>query len=227
MDENEKFWSLFAGVILGAEGDGDDGADDGDDGDDDGDDSDDGDNDDNDGDDKGDKDKAPTQADIDALKAALEKERRLNKRLNRRQTIEQKNKSAEDNKEQEDLASAQNREREATAKAEKLAAGLLQRDINSVIEKIARDLKFLDPDDAIAGVDRSIIESDQDDEDPTDILVNEETVRDAVKALAAKKPHFIRTGTDDGEPTGSPFGGRRGKKKSSDDELRDLYPALQ
>jgi hypothetical protein len=89
-------------------------------------------------------------------------------------------------------------------------------------------MKFLDADDAIAGVDRSLIDADQDDEDPTDILVNEETVRAAVKALAARKPHFIRTGTEDGEPTGSPFGGRKGgSKKSSEDTLRDLYPALQ
>lgn len=230
MDEQaEKFWSLFAGVILGAEGDGD-GADGSEDGDDNDDDEGEGSDNDGEGDDEGadDKKKTPTQADIDALQAALEKERRLNKRLTRRQNISQQNKSAEEQKEQVDIETAQNRAREADAKAEKLAAGLLQRDINAAIEKAARDMKFLDPDDAIAGVDRSLIESDQDDEDPTDILVNEETVRAAVKALAAKKPHFIRTGTDDGEPTGSPFGGRKGgSKKSTDDTLRDLYPALQ
>lgn len=231
MDEqNERFWSLFAGVILGAEDDGDsDGADgdaDGDDEDDESESSDD--NADSDGEDESNKPKAPTQADIEKLQIALEKERRLNKRLSRNQARMAQSKTAEESKEQEDLATAQNREREATARAEKLAAGLLQRDINATIEKVARELKFLDPDDAISGVDRTLIESDQDDEDPTDILVNEETVRTAVKALAAKKPHFIRTGTDDGGATGSPFGGRKGgSKKSTDDTLRDLYPALQ
>jgi hypothetical protein len=91
-EHDEKFWSLFAGVILGAEGDGDgsDGSDD--DGDDDeGGEGEGSDDDGGEGDGDENKPKVPTQADIDALQAALEKERRLTKRLTRRQGIEQKN----------------------------------------------------------------------------------------------------------------------------------------
>ncbi|MEG2887278.1 MAG: hypothetical protein RR853_09145, partial [Aurantimicrobium sp.] len=158
MLDDEKFWSLFPGVILGAEGEGDEG---------DGDGSDDGDEEDEEEEDESGSDSdanksSKTADDIAALQKALATERRNNKKLLRENKKLNTGKTEETEQEQADLETERTRSREATQKAEKLAAGLLQRDLNSAIEKEARALGFLDPDDAIAGVDRTKIDFDQD-----------------------------------------------------------------
>lgn len=219
------FWNQWPGVILGAEGDEEgpnksdppEGEDD--------DDEDDPDNPDG-NEDGDDSDKDKSAEDLAAVQKALDAERRVTKRLereNRRLKATKDNKEAEKN---ETLEETQQREAAATARAEKLAAGLLKRDIDTAIKEAARDLKFIDVEDALNGVDRSKIVFDQDDEDPTDIDIDEDTVKAAVKALATKKPHFLNKGTDDGEATGSQFGGSRKPKKTSDDALREIYPSL-
>lgn len=222
--EDEKFWNLFPGVILGAEGDenseGSDGSDD----------SDEADEEDDESDsevDNADQSENKTAEDIAKLQKALAAERRAAKRLERENKRLKAGKTEEDQQEQADLETERTRSREAIQRAEKLAAGLLQRDLNAAIEREARSLGFLDPDDAIAGVDRTKIDFDQDDEDPTDIDIDIDTVKAAVKALATKKPHYLSRGTDDGGATGSPFGGSRKKGKKSDaDSLKELYPSL-
>lgn len=219
---DELYWSLWSGVILGAEGDGSESDEEGSD--------EESEEDENEGSDDEDPDnekpKGITQEDFDKLQKALASERRNNKRLDRENRRLKTTKTAESNEEQQNLETAQNREREATARAEKLAAGLLQRDLNAAIEREARELKFLDPQDAIALVDRTAIIYDQDEDDPTDIDIDLDTVKAAVKSLATRKPHYISKGTDDGEATGSAFGGKKRKSKNADDELRDLYPSL-
>ena len=98
--------------------------------------------------------------------------------------------------------------------------------VAKAIEDEAKKQKFIDPSDAINGVDRSKLVYDQDDEDPTDIDIDLTSVVAEVKRLAASKPHFITRGTDDGEPSGSGFGGSKKQKKSSEDQMRELYPSL-
>jgi hypothetical protein len=219
--DDEKFWSLWPGVILGAEGDEDQNEGDGSDEDEEEEEEE------SDSDADADKDKKPKEDDIAKLQKALNAERRAAKRLERENKRLKAGKTQEDQQEQADLETERNKSREAMQKAEKLASGLLQRDLNSAIEKAARELGFLDPDDAIAGVDRTKIDFDQDDEDPTDIDIDLDTVKLAVKALATKKPHYLTRGTDDGEATGSSFGGsKKGKKKNEEEALRELYPGL-
>jgi hypothetical protein len=218
---DELYWSLWSGVILGAEEDGSEGGDENSE-----DESDADENEGSDGDGSNDENESSKEDDIAKLQKALASERRLNKLKDRQINKLTKAKTAESNEEQQNLETAQNREREAIARAEKLAAGLLQRDLNAAIEREARAMKFLDPADAIALVDRTAIVFDQDEDDPTDIDIDQDTVKAAVKSLATRKPHYISKGTDDGEPTGSAFGGKKRKSKDADDELRELYPSL-
>lgn len=219
------FWDQWPWVIRGAEDDPNPNPD-GDDPDgDDPDDPDGTDGDDPDGDD-GDKGETKSKEDFDALQKALAAERRTTKRLARENTRLKATKETKEAEKDESVEEAKQREQAATARAEKLAAGLLKRDIDTAIKEAARDLKFLDVEDALNGVDRSAIVFDQDDDDPTDIDIDEDTVKAAVKALATRKPHFLNRGTDDGDPTGSSFGGTRKKKQADEEALRAHYPSL-
>lgn len=219
------FWNLWPEVIFGREGD--DGADDSsneDGGDEDEDDS---------GEESGDestddtnKDADKSKDDIAELQKALAAERRVTKKLERENRRLAASKETKDAEKDESLEETKQSEQAAIARAEKLAAGLLKRDIDSAIKEAARELKFLDVEDALNLVDRSKIVADQDDEDPTDIDIDEDSVKAAVKALAARKPHFLNKGTDDGEATGSQFGGSRKAKKQSEDAFKELYPSL-
>lgn len=223
---NDDFWNLWPRVILfreGEEGDGGNSSEEN--------------SEDEDPDDEGDpensNDDSPktasgkTDKDFEELQNALAKERRANKvkeRQLRAATVTKTTKEAEEN---ETLEDAKKREAASNSKVEKLAAGILKRDIDSKIRQAARDLKFIDVEDAVNGVDRSAIVFDQDDEDPSDVDVDEDTVKAVVKALSVKKPHFINRGTSDGDPTGNPHGGSRRKKKQTDEEeLMEHYPSL-
>lgn len=172
----------------------------------------------------GDDDKA--KADLAAVQKALEAERRITKRLDRENRRLKATQEAKKEEKDESLEATQQEAQLAKAKAEKLAAGLLRRDVDAAIKDAARELKFLDVEDALNGVDRSKIVFDQDDEDPTDIDIDLDTVKIAVKALATRKPHFLNKGTDDGDATGSPFGGSRKKKQDDEATLREYYPSL-
>jgi len=167
-----------------------------------------------------------SKEDFEAVQKALDAERRITKRQERelkRLRITQETGKEE---KQEDLERTRQESEAVKAQNQKLAAGLLTRDVDAAIREAAKDAKFIDPEDAVNGVDRSKIVAEQDDEDPTDIFVDETTVQAAVKALATKKSHFIRSGTDDGDATGSPFGGSKKKKQQDEEALRELYPSL-
>ena len=219
----EELAALLPSVIFGAEGD-----DEGSSNNDDGDNSNEG----NDGagSDDANKDKVHDDADdpkVKGLKAALEAERKRAAAAEKRAKAAEKEKADRELAEKSDLEQSQVREQRATERAEKLANGLLQRDLNDAIRTAAVAAGFIDPSDAIDGVERAKLVYEQDGEDPTNITIDQKTVEAAVKALATKKPHFIKSGTDDGDPTGSQFGGSRKKKTTTDDELRKKYPALR
>lgn len=165
--------------------------------------------------------------DVTGLKSALAKERAENKRKDKELKRLQKAQQAKEDAEKSDLEKAQGEAETSKAKAEKLAAGFLKTSLNSAIRAEATKLGFIDVDDALNGISRDDLEFEQDEDDPSDIDIDQKSVQKAVKALATKKPHFIKSGTDDGEPSGSQFGGSNKKKKSSDDELRERYPSLQ
>lgn len=215
---------LLPAVIFGAEGDDDGADDDGAGSDDAGSDSDD-EGDDDEGEDGGheDADDPKTKGLRSALAAERKKAAALDKKLKQKEKAE----AAAALAEKSELEQEQIKAKQAEERAEKLSNGFLQRSLNDSIRDAARTLNFIDVSDAIAGVDRSSLEYEQDSDDPSNVEVDEDTVLAAVKALAKKKPHFVRTGTDDGEATGSPMGGSRKKKSTSEDELRSKYSALR
>lgn len=206
-------------------------------------DDDDGDEDDDDTGKKGKDEDDPTAG----LKSALKKERTERKRLEKeakklraaQQKIADKDKSETDQSKDE--------AREATEKAARLAAKLQTNAVDTAILRAASSFtvdgkKFTDIDDAISLVKRSEIEVEQDEDDPSDIEVDSDSVVTALKALAKRKPHLLSgaskdddEGDDDDEDvrpsrrsTGSKVGSRgtRDKGKIKEDELRRQYPML-
>ena len=174
-----------------------------------------------------------TQKDVDAIRAVNQKERKLRREMARdkrkleRELADLKLKAETgDDKQRADAAQAMlDSER---SKGGKLATRLRDVAVESAIVKVAssRDFKFRDIDDVLAMVSRADIDVDQDDEDPADIEIDEDTVRAAVKKLADKKPHLLVAEGDD-EASGRKFGGK--KKKTDDldeDVLRGRYSAL-
>lgn len=168
-----------------------------------------------------------SKPDVTGLKSALARERAANKAKEKELKALRKAREAEENAKKSDLEKAQAEAEANKTKAEKLAAGFLKTNINSAIRRAAEKAGFIDPDDALAGISREDITFEQDEDDPSEVEVDQKSVDKAVKALATKKPHFVKSGTDDGEPSGSQFGGSKKQKKTSDDELRDKYPSLR
>lgn len=213
---------LFPTVIFGAEGEGDDDPGDSEDGTD-SDDNDD--NDDDDGDDDDHKDR--NDPNVKGLKSALASERAARAKLEKQLKAKEKAEKAAKDAELSEVQQANQKATEAADRAEKLAAGFLQSKLDAAIEKAARKANFRDTDDAIAGVDRDLLTFEQDDDDPTKVTIDAKTVETAVKALATKKPHYIKSGTDDDDATGGQFGRKSTKKASPAEELRKKYPALR
>lgn len=225
-----KLNELLPYLIIGAEGDGD-GDGDGENGSgDSGDNSGDGDPGDGDGDagDGSDGDDGGEKPDVTGLKSALAKERAENKAKEKELKALRKAELARENASKTDLEQAQALAEASKTKAEKLASGFLKTNLNSAIRRAAEKAGFIDPDDAVGSISRDDLTFEQDEDDPSDVTIDQKSVDKAVKALATKKPHFVKSGTDDGEPSGSQFGGSKQKgKKSSDDELRERYPSLR
>lgn len=159
---------------------------------------------------------------VKGLKKALETERRERKRLERDAKTRQDADEEAELKTKTEVEQANIREQKATEKAAKLAQGMLRTSLNAAIAKAASN--FIDPNDAIDGVDRSAFSFTQDEDDPSEITIDVKTVEKAVKDLATKKPHYLKTGTDDGEPSGSNF--RRQKKATGDEAYKEHYPSL-
>lgn len=127
-----------------------------------------------------------------------------------------------------ELNDASSKNTESLTKLEKLTEGFKASAVKAAISAEASRQNFIDVNDALAGVDFSTLVIDQDEEDPSQVTIDLKTVTAAVKKLAASKPHYIKAGTDDGEPTGSTFGGSRKNNsgETSEDTLRNLYPSL-
>lgn len=191
-------------------------------------DADDNDDSDDDKDDADDSRDAGAAEDTAALKKALQEERAQRKALEKEKKI---NERARQRKEQGDSAALKQAEEDLDAarkRTEKLAAGYKKTAVDRAIEKVATTLKFRDTEDALLLVDRSAILVDQDEDDPSQVDIDADSVKKAVKALADKKKHLLATGTEDGEPTGSQFGNRNNgnRKKSTEEEYKAKYSAL-
>jgi hypothetical protein len=197
-----------------------------------------GDDGDGDGGDDGDDD-LPPDNDVSGLKSALQKEREQRKTaakelrtLTKQFRDAQKRLNELDDKDKSEVEKATKQAAQAGEKVTKLAGKLRTQAVDALIERHAREMKFIDVDDALTGVDRSKIEVEQDDDDPSDIRVDAKTVKAAVKALADKKKHLIQSeeGEGGGGPSGSRFGGggnKGGDGKNTAERLKELYPSLR
>lgn len=235
MRSNMPWWQVIVGV-KGAEGEsegggnageGDDSGDDnsGDEekgGDDDGSDSDD--------DSKGDDEGAGGKK---ALLADLAKERRARQRLQKQ--IDRLTKAEGDRKGEQDKADSDETEKvkselaKANERAQKLAQGYRTQRVESIVKDAARGMKFLDPEDAVTYLSRGNyagIDIDQDEDDPSDVAVDENQLEAALKKLAKTKPHLVDDGRGDGGPTGSKFSGRKKGDRLDQEALKTIYPAL-
>lgn len=182
------------------------------------------DDDDDEGGDKGDK----KPEDNSGLKSALDKERRARKAAEKLARDAQKIIDEAKAKDLSETDQAKDKADKADAKSVKLAEKLKVTAVDNVIIRLAGGLKFRDIDDALQLISRGDIEVDQDDDDPSDVTIDESSVKKALEALAKKKPHLI-VAEGQGEKSGSKFGGGGNKKseKETDDEmLRKNYPAL-
>jgi hypothetical protein len=174
----------------------------------------------------GDGEKPPTQDDVDRINKALRAERKL--RRDAEKQLKQAQKAKDDDVSTQELEQLRQREAASTQKSEKLAARLLTQAIEGSIVKAATKLNFRDVDDAVTLVSREDIDWEQDEDDPSEVDVDEASVTDAVKALAKKRPYLLATESPGGEASGGQFGGASNRGDGLTDEtLRDIYPALR
>lgn len=103
---------------------------------------------------------------------------------------------------QTELEKALAAQKEAEEKGKKALETANQRLINAEIKIFAVDAKFVDPDDAVALIDRSGIQIDENGKITG--------VKEAVEALAKAKPHLI----GEGKPGGSPGSAGNGERQT-------------
>jgi hypothetical protein len=162
----------------------------------------------------------------DALKSALRKERNLRKKEERDRKALAKRLDELDSKEKSETDKAKEDASKAESKALRLAIALKTTAVDNAIIKAAQKLKFRDTDDALKLVDREAIDVEQDEEDPSNVDLDEESVKSALETLAKTKPHLILADGQE-DKSGSKFAGSRKSQKDMDeDALIEKFPAL-
>ena len=218
------FWLLFNTTFTGREdppeggGDGGDGGDDPDDPD----------------------DPDPDEGKLDDKDAELERLRKIvtEERKGRREEKKARRKAERElqstatkkveDEENEKLTQTQTQLNAEKERNQKLATRLLTKERDDAILAEARTLGFIDPTDALTDDIRKAVEFDQDEDDPSDIDIDENSVKVAVKKLAETKKHLIGA-PNEGEPTGGSFRKKRKGEpgKLDDNKLREDYPSLR
>lgn len=162
----------------------------------------------------------------DALKSALQKERAARKKAERENKALAKFREDAESRDKSETDRAKDEASKAASKAQKLAERLRETAVDNAIIKAGGKLKFRDIDDALKLVDRGIIEVEQDDDDPSEVILDEGSVKSALEILAKAKPHLIIAEGQE-EKSGSKFGGSRKSQQDMDEEeLKHRYPAL-
>lgn len=174
-----------------------------------------------------DKDKSKEKSENnDGLKSALAKERAERKRLEKEAKELRKYKDDADSKDKSESDKAKDDASKAESKAQKLAVRLKETAVDNAIIRLGGKLKFRDIDDALKLVDRELITVDQDDDDPSEVDLDEGSVKSALEKLAKAKPHLIIAEGQE-EKSGSKFnGGKKSTKEADEEALRKAYPAL-
>lgn len=170
----------------------------------------------------------PGTQDNAALLKALQEERALRKKAEK--DTARRNQADKDKEllEQGELVKLKADVEARDERIKKLGTSYYKDKVEAAIREEARKANFIDVSDAVAGVDRTIIAAEQDDDDPSVVVIDPANLTKAIKQLAEAKKHLIKQGTDDGEPTGSSYGGGKGKskEKNSAENLQNIYPNL-
>lgn len=167
---------------------------------------------------------------VEGLKSALRKERRERKKFERE--LKKRQQADSENKDADQVQEALDKVRKSDETVARLAARLKEQAVERAILRHAKD--FADPEDAVLLINRDDLDIDQDDDDPLDISIDDDSVKDAVRALAKKKPHLLSGGKSGGgqsneDATGSKIGsgGRKGTdQQATEQRYREMYPAL-
>lgn len=172
-----------------------------------------------------------TKKDVEGLKSALRKERMARKKADRelrklkagKKPVDDE--SDEDDKDDDEKTKDSPKLAKEQEKNQKLATKLLDQAVDTAIIKHAGDFK--NTDEVLLLINRKEIEVDQDEDDPTEIEIDEESIIEAVKKLRKKSPHLLKS-KEERVQSGSKFGGRKKtSKEPSDDALRKKYAALR
>lgn len=168
---------------------------------------------------------------IEGLKSALRKERSERRRLSKEVKDLAKFRQEREDAEKDDVTKAKDQATSAEAKAQKLAAKLRDSALDNAIIQLAGGMGFADVDDALRLIDRATVDIDQDEDDPTEVNIDRDTVKSALEALTKAKPHLLKNEEKSPpQPTGSRFNGGNKKvndKDAQDAALREKYPALR
>jgi hypothetical protein len=172
--------------------------------------------------------------DVSGLKSALEKERNEKKALDKELKAYRKKEEERTAAEKTEIERATDTAAKEAARVQKLAAGFRNNAVNSAILKAAANAKFLDPSDALRTEVIEAIGVEQDEDDPSQVTIDEKSVVAAVKALATSKKHYVASGDGSQQQqkqapkSGSSFGGGAPQSNLTADEqaLAKRYPAL-
>jgi len=161
------------------------------------------------------------------LEKALEAERKQRRQLEKENIRFKKAQKESEDQEAKDLREANEKIEKSRTTVERLATTLRTQAVHTAIERAARDANFFDVDDAIHGVDMEEIDVEQDDDDPTQVSVDKDSVKRAVTKLANAKKHLIKP-PGNGVKSGSNMGGSPGNNdgKASEEDLKKRYPSL-
>lgn len=183
-----------------------------------------------DGDDDAGDDPVKLKEKLAAKEEALRKERSLRRKAEREARKKKRTRPEPDDKKKGADSELQKQLEAERQRGAKLAEGLRKKSIDDAILEAARNEGFIDPTDALTDDIRKEVDWDQDEEDPTDIDIDEESVIDAVKNLAAKKKHLVGEAPPK-NPSGGKFKKRRGSgdkdEKSEEQVMKERYPALR
>lgn len=167
--------------------------------------------------------------DPDGLKSALARERRDRKALEKELKTFRTARQAAEDAEKGDVDRLTAERDRAADKAIKLAAGFKTSAVEAAIIAAAGKAKFRDPSDAIRPDIIALVGVEQDEDDPTQVTIDEASLATAIQNLAKNKPHWIGTEEKKKPKSGSSYGGA-GSGSDKDDAnaaLKARYPALR
>lgn len=169
--------------------------------------------------------KGQADDDLAELKKALRDERQKRRKAERE--ARQAKTATADKEDKENAEEAAQKLQAAEEKTKRLATRLRKTEVERAVIEAATKAGYIDPTDALTDAVLREIDVDQDEDDPSDIEVDLDSVTDAVKDYAAKKKHLIGQGTP-GSRSGSKLKKKKGDSgKLTDQKLQATYPSLQ